>query len=151
MKLRFYLNETEVTWEVDPGEYLSQALRRNGILSIRVGCDETACGSCTVLVENKPVLSCGVLAMKVEGKHVTTVEGIQEEARRLADFVADEGGDQCSFCGVGLALTVHALKLEYKNPTEKQIEDYLVGNLCRCSGYQSHLIAVKKFLEAEEK
>ena len=61
MKLRFYLNETEVTWEVDPGEYLSQALRRNGILSIRVGCDETACGSCTVLVDNKPVLSCGYL------------------------------------------------------------------------------------------
>ena len=151
MKLKFYLNNTEVTWDVEPNEYLSQALRRNGILSVRIGCDETVCGSCTVLVEDKPVLSCGVLALKVEGKHVTTVEGIQEEASRLADFVADEGGDQCSFCGVGLALTVHALRKEYKKPTDEQIIDYLKGNLCRCSGYQSHFLAVKKFLEAEGK
>lgn len=151
MELKFNLNGTDVIWDVQPNEYLSQALRRNGILSIRIGCDEAACGSCTVLVDDKPVLSCGVLAMKVEGKRVTTVEGIQEEASRLADFVADEGGDQCSFCGVGLAMIVHALKKEYKHPTDKQIEDYLVGNLCRCSGYQSHLIAVKKFLEVEEK
>ena len=149
MKLKFYLNGTEVCYDVKPGEYLSNVLRRNGILSIRIGCDETACGSCTVLIEDKPVLSCGVLAMKAEGKHVTTVEGIQEEAKRLADFVADEGGDQCSFCGVGLALTVHALRKEYKNPTDEQIRDYLVGNLCRCSGYQSHFLAVKKYLEAE--
>ena len=151
MKLKFYLNNTEVTWDVEPNEYLSQTLRRNGILSVRIGCDETVCGSCTVLVEDKPVLSCGVLALKVEGKHVTTVEGIQEEASRLADFVADEGGDQCSFCGVGLALTVHALRKEIKNPTDEQIIDYLKGSLCRCSGYQSHFLAVKKFLEAEGK
>ena len=151
MKLKFYLNNTEVTWDVEPNEYLSQALRRNGILSVRIGCDETVCGSCTVLVDDKPVLSCGVLTLKVKGKHVTTVEGIQEEASRLADFVADEGGDQCSFCGVGLALTVHALRKEIKNPTDEQIIDYLKGSLCRCSGYQSHFLAVKKFLEAEGK
>ena len=119
MKLEFYLNNTKVVWDVEPDEYLSHALRRNGILSIRIGCDETVCGSCTVLIDEKPFLSCGVLAMKVEGKHVTTVEGIQEEASKLADFVADEGGDQCSFCATGLALTVHALKLEYKKTKKK--------------------------------
>lgn len=146
MKLRFYLNNTEVLWDVEPDEYLAHALRRNGVLSIRVGCDETICGSCTVLVDDKPFLSCGLLAMKVEGKHVTTVEGIQEEANRLADFFGDEGADQCSFCGVGFALIVHALRKEYKNPTDEQIKDYIVGNLCRCTGYQSQFKAIKAYL-----
>lgn len=146
MKLRFYLNGTEVEYDIQPDEYLSQALRRNGVLSIRIGCDEAVCGSCTVLVDDKPVLSCGLLAAKVEGKHVTTVEGIQEEANRIADFFADEGADQCFFCGVGFALIVHALKKEYKNPTDEQIKDYIVGNLCRCSGYHSHLKAIKAYL-----
>ena len=65
MKLRFYLNNTEVEYDIQPDEYLSQALRRNGVLSVRIGCDETVCGSCTVLVDDKPVLSCGLLAAKV--------------------------------------------------------------------------------------
>ena len=146
MKLKFYLNDTQVEWDIEPDEYLAQALRRNGILSIRIGCNETACGSCTVLIDEKPVLSCGVLAAKVEGKHVTTVEGIQEEANKLADYFGDEGADQCSFCAVGFALIVHALKREYKNPTEEQIKEYIVGNLCRCTGYQSQLKAIKKYL-----
>lgn len=146
MKLKFYLNDTEVVWDVEPDEYLANALRRNGVLSIRIGCDETVCGSCTVLIDDKPFLSCGVLAMKVEGKHVTTVEGIQEEANKLADYFGDEGADQCSFCGVGFALIVHALRKEYKNPTDEQIRDYIVGNLCRCTGYQSQLKAIKAYL-----
>ena len=138
MKLEFYLNNVKVVWDVEPDEYLSHALRRHGILSIRIGCE-------------KPFLSCGVLAMKVEGKHVTTVEGIQEEANRLADFFADEGADQCSFCGVGFALIVHALKHEYKNPTDEQIRDFIVGNMCRCTGYQSQFKAIKAYLAAEGK
>lgn len=151
MELKFYLNNTQVVWDVEPDEYLSHALRRHGILSIRIGCDETVCGSCTVLIDEKPFLSCGVLAMKVEGKHVTTVEGIQDEANRLADFFADEGADQCSFCGVGFALIVHALKHEYKNPTDEQIRDFIVGNMCRCTGYQSQFKAIKAYLAAEGK
>ena len=149
MELKFYLNNTLVTWDVEPDEYLSHALRRNGVLSIRVGCDETVCGSCTVLVDEKPVLSCGVLAMKVEGKHVTTVEGIQEEANRLADFFGDEGADQCGYCAPGHAMIIHALKEEYKDkmPSDEEIKSYLIGNLCRCSGYQSQLIAVKNYLK----
>ena len=147
MKLKFYLNDTEVIWDVEPDEYLSNALRRNGILSVRIGCDETVCGSCTVLIDDKPFLSCGVLAMKVEGKHVTTVEGIQEEARRLADYFSDQGADQCSFCSVGFALVIHALRKEYKDPTEEEIKDYIVGNLCRCTGYQSQFKAIKAYLK----
>lgn len=146
MKLKFYLNDTEVEYNIDPDEYLAHALRRNGVLSIRMGCDQSSCGACTVLVDGKPVLSCGLLAAKVEGKHVTTVEGIQEEASRLADYFADQGADQCSFCNVGFALLVHALKQEYKNPTDEQIKNFIVGNLCRCTGYQSQFKAIKAYL-----
>ena len=146
MKLKFILNGTEVVWDVEPDEYLAQTLRRHGVLSIHIGCNESACGSCTVLVDDKPVLSCSLLAMKVEGKQVTTVEAIQEEASRISDFFSDEGADQCSFCGSGFALIIHALKKEYKNPTDEQIRDFIVGNLCRCSGYQSQFIAIKKYL-----
>ena len=146
MKLRFYLNNTEVEYEIRPDEYLAHALRRNGVLSIRIGCNEDICGSCTVLVDEKPVHSCGLLAARVEGKHVTTVEGIQEEANRLSDFFADQGADQCSFCSVGFALIVHALKHEYKNPTDEEIKNYIVGNLCRCTGYQSQFKAIKAYL-----
>ena len=147
MKLKFYLNNTEVEYDVLPDEYLAHALRRNGILSMRIGCNETSCGSCTVLIDDKPFLSCGVLAMKVEGKHVTTVEGIQEEASKLADHFGEEGADQCGFCSVGVALIVHALRKEYKNPADEQIKDYLVGNICRCTGYQSQFKAIKAYLE----
>ena len=146
MKLKFYLNGTEVVWDVEPDEYLAHALRRYGVLSIHIGCDQTSCGACTVLIDEKPVLSCGVLAVKAEGKHVITVEGIQEEARRLADFYGDEGADQCSYCAPGFALIVHALKHEYKNPTDEQIRDFIVGNMCRCTGYQSQFKAIKAYL-----
>ena len=146
MKIKFNLNGTDVEYDVRPDEYLAEALRAHGILSIKVGCNETACGSCTVLVDDKPVLSCSMLAAKVDGRRVLTVEGIQEEANRLSDFFSDEGADQCGFCTVGFAMIVHALKLEYKDPTEEQIKDYIVGNLCRCTGYQSQLKAIKAFL-----
>ena len=150
MRVNFNLNGTDVSFEVRPDQYLSEALRENGILSIKVGCNGSACGTCTVLVDMKPVLSCSLLAAKVEGKKVLTVEGIQEEAKKVADHFADEGADQCSYCGAGFAMILYALKHEYKNPSEEQIKDYIVGNLCRCSGYQSQLKAIKAYL-AEEK
>ena len=147
MKLKFYLNDVQVEYDILPDEYLGDVLRRNGVLSIHIGCNETACGACTVLVDEKPVLSCGVLAAKVEGKHVTTVEGIQDEAKEIAKHFGDQGADQCSYCGVGFALIIHALKKEYKNPTDEQIKDFIVGNLCRCTGYQSQLKAIKAYLK----
>lgn len=147
MEVKFYLNETEVIYNVSPDEYLAQSLRNNGILSVRVGCNESACGSCTVLIDNKPSLSCSILTAQVEGKHVTTVEGIQKEANVIADFFSDEGADQCGFCLPGFALTLHAFCLEYMNPSDEVIDNYFVGNLCRCSGYAAHARAIKKYLK----
>ncbi len=149
MLVKFYLNDVEVSYDVRPDEYLAETLRKSGLKSIKVGCNETSCGSCTLLIENKPVMSCSVLTASVEGKHVTTVEGIQEEAKKIAHYFAEEGADQCGFCNVGYALVVYALKREIKNPSDDEIKDYIVGNLCRCSGLQSQLKAIKAYLKEE--
>lgn len=149
MLVKFYLNDTLVSYDVRPDEYLSETLRSHGIKSVKVGCNESTCGSCTLLVEGKPVMSCSVLTASIENKHVTTVEGIQEEAAKIAHHFAEEGADQCGFCNVGYALVVYSLKKTIKNPTDEQILDYIVGNLCRCSGLQSQLNAIKAYLKEE--
>lgn len=149
MQVSFYLNDVKVTYDVKPHEYLASTLRKHGVKSIKIGCDETTCGSCTLLLEGKPVMSCGVLTASIEGKRVTTVEGIQEEAAKIAYHFAEEGADQCGFCNVGYALVIYALKRELKNPTDDEIQDYIVGNLCRCSGLQSQVNAIKAYLKEE--
>ena len=149
MLVKFYLNDTLVSYDVRPDEYLSETLRSHGIKSVKVGCNESTCGSCTLLVEGKPVMSCSVLTASIENKHVTTIEGIQEEAAKIAHHFAEEGADQCGFCNVGYALVVYALKKNIKNPTDEQINDYIVGNLCRCSGLHSQLKAIKAYLKEE--
>lgn len=149
MKVTFYLNGVQVSYDVRPDEYLASTLREHGVKSVKIGCNETTCGSCTLLIDNKPVMSCGVLTASIEGKHITTVEGIQEEAAKIAYHFAEEGADQCGFCNVGFALVIYALKRELKNPTDDEIKDYVVGNLCRCSGLHSQLNAIKAYLKEE--
>ena len=151
MEVRFVLNRTEVVLNVRPDEYLAETLRNQGVLSVHIGCNESNCGTCTVLINGKPSMSCSVLTAQVYGKTVTTVEDIQEEANKIADYFSDEGADQCGFCLVGFALVVHALALEYPNPTDEEIKNYLVGNLCRCSGYHAQIEAVKKYLAEVKK
>ena len=149
MLVTFYLNEVQVTYDVKPGEYLAYTLRQHGVKSVKAGCNESSCGSCTLLVEGKPMMSCSLLTASIEGKHITTVEGIQEEAAKISKCFSNEGADQCGFCNVGLALTIYALKREYKNPTDEEINNYIVGNLCRCTGLQSQLKAIKAYLKEE--
>lgn len=149
MLVKFYLNDALVSYDVRPDEYLAETLRSHGVKSVKVGCNESTCGSCTLLIEGKPMMSCSVLTASIEDKHVTTVEGIQEEAAKISYHFAEEGADQCGFCNAGYALVVYALKKNIKNPTDEQINDYIVGNLCRCSGLHSQLKAIKAYLKEE--
>ena len=146
MEVKFNLNGLDVIWSVQPGEFLLDSLRAHNIKSVKKGCDGSACGVCTVLVDDKPVLSCSLLTAKVEGHNVTTVEAIQNEAAALSECFSREGADQCGYCNAAIALMVHALKKENPNPTEQEIRDYMVGNLCRCTGYQSQQKAIKAYL-----
>ena len=146
MLVKFNLNGLDVEYVIKPGEYLLDTLRAHGIKSVKKGCDSSACGVCTVLVDDKPVLSCSMLTAKVEGHRVTTVEAIQEEAAALSECFAKEGSDQCGYCNAAFALMVHALKKENPHPSDEQIRDYMVGNLCRCTGYNGQQKAIKAFL-----
>jgi aerobic carbon-monoxide dehydrogenase small subunit len=131
-----------------PGDMLADVLRAAGHVEVKKGCDTGNCGACTVLVDGTPILSCAFLAARAEGRQVTTVLGVEKEAREFAAFLGAEGADQCGFCAPGFALTVIALKREIPNPTDDQIREYLKGNLCRCTGYESQHRAIRQFLEA---
>ena len=148
MKIAVILNGLAMSLEIEPHEFLLDVLRRNGCLSVKRGCDTSSCGVCTVLLDGSPVLSCSLFAAKTDGHSITTVEGMQREVAEFAEFLTDEGADQCGYCNPGFALTVLAMKRELRQPTEEEIGRYLAGNLCRCSGYLGQLRAIVKYLKA---
>ena len=147
MKIELWINDKKFTDDIDPGMVLLDYLREKGFTSVRRGCDTSNCGLCTVHLEGKPVLSCSTMAVRANGLYVTTLEGMQEEASEFGVFLAEEGADQCGFCSPGFVMTVLAMKRELNNPTEEEIKSYLVGNLCRCTGYMGHLRALKKYMQ----
>lgn len=151
MEIRFRLNGKQVQAEVRPDTVLLDLVRELGCYSVKRGCETANCGLCTVWLDGKPVLSCSTLALRADGRHVTTLEGLQKEAEEFGMFLASEGGEQCGFCSPGFIMNVLAMERELKDPTEEEIKEYLAGNLCRCSGYMSQLRAVKKYLDAKQK
>jgi carbon-monoxide dehydrogenase small subunit len=150
MKVNLKVNNADRFIEIDAGEMLYETLRKAGFLSVKKSCDTGACGVCTVLLDGKPVPSCSYLTMKADGHSITTVEGVQEEAEKLGRIMNEGGAVQCGFCTPGFILTVISMKEYLKNPTDDDIKHYLVGNLCRCSGYQAQMRAVKKYLGVSE-
>lgn len=149
MKINLLINGKKEHVEVSPSDYLSETLRDIGLTSVRRGCETTSCGTCTILVDGKPVPSCSYLSVRAEGKEITTVEGIQEEVEKMSVEFGKTGAFQCGFCNSGMALATYSLKKEIENPTDEQIRDYLAGNLCRCSGYESQNEAIRNYLEVK--
>lgn len=147
MRLKFWLNNRLTEDEISPDLPLLDYLRSKGCYSVKRGCETANCGLCTVLAEGKPVLSCSLLAIRVQNLHVTTMEGIEEEAKEFGAFLADQGSEQCGYCSPGFIMNVLSMVKELKEPTEQEIKEYLSGNLCRCTGYMGQLRAVRKFLE----
>ncbi|HDX7165960.1 TPA: 2Fe-2S iron-sulfur cluster binding domain-containing protein [Clostridioides difficile] len=145
MIIKCTINNKEKELSIRPDDFLADTLRENGYVSVKKGCDTGSCGLCTVMVNDKAVLSCNYLTARVEGQHITTLEGVLDEAKKFGDFLADEGADQCGFCAPGFIMMVLAMKRELQNPTEEVI-DYVNGNLCRCTGYKGQLRAIHKYL-----
>ena len=150
MRLSFRLNGKQVETDVRPDTLLLDLVRALGCYSVKRGCETANCGLCTVWLDGKPVLSCSTLAIRADGRHVTTLEGLQKEAEEFGMFLAREGGEQCGFCNPGFIMNVLAMEKELKDPDEEDIKEYLSGNLCRCSGYMSQLRAVKKYLDMKQ-
>lgn len=147
MELKFILNNKKVVTSIDADSLLIDVVRDLGCLSVKRGCDTSNCGLCTVFVNDKPVLSCSMLAARVEGQKVTTLEGLQEEAEDFGRFIADRGAEQCGFCNPGFIMNAIAMFRENPEPTTEEILAYLSGNLCRCSGYEGQLRGIQDYLE----
>ncbi len=150
MEIKFWLNGKRTQVQAEPDALLLDTLRELGCYSVKRGCETANCGLCTVLMEDKPVLSCSMLTARAEGKHVVTLEGMQEEAKEFGDFLAGEGAEQCGFCNPGFIMNVFAMLKELENPSEAEINEYLAGNLCRCSGFMGQTRSILKFLEAKK-
>ena len=147
MKISFWLNGVYRQEDVEPGSLLLDFLREHGCYSVKRGCETANCGLCTVLMDETPVLSCSMLTVRADGKKIVTLEGMQREAQEFGAFLANEGADQCGFCNPGFIMNVFAMLKELKDPTEKEIKEYLAGNLCRCSGFVSQTRSILKFLK----
>ena len=150
MTITVTLNGQKRTSEVAPDLTLYAYLRREGCFSVKCGCETSNCGLCTVHLDGKPVLSCSVLAVRADGHQVTTLESLRPQAEELGGYLADEGAEQCGFCSPGFLMNVLAMEQELADPTEEEIQRYLAGNLCRCSGYQGQLRAVRRYLAARK-
>ena len=126
--------------DVEARMLLVQLLRdKLGLTGTHVGCDTSQCGACTVHVDGVSVKSCSILAVQCEGSKVTTIEGVDDNGRLhpMQEAFRENHGLQCGFCTPGMVMAALDLVREHPTPTRQEIRDYLEGNLCRCTGYQS--------------
>ncbi|WP_286154536.1 (2Fe-2S)-binding protein [Thomasclavelia cocleata] len=150
MEIKINLNGKDICRNIEPDMLLIDFVRSLGCVSVKRGCDTSNCGLCTVFVDEQPVLSCSVLAVRANGHKVVTLEGLQEEASEFAAFIADQGAEQCGFCNPGFMMNTIALLKENPHPSDEEILAYLAGNLCRCSGYEGQLRGIKAYLSFQE-
>ena len=132
--------------EVEPRMLLAHFLRETlGLTGTHIGCDTTSCGACTVLLDGTPVKSCTVFAIQTNGREVRTVEGLEtsEGLHPMQTAFHEEHGLQCGFCTPGMMLAAIALLEENPDPSEEEVRWALSGNVCRCTGYQNIVTAVR--------
>ena len=146
MEINIRVNGRAVREQIEPDLLLIDFLRAHGCLSVKRGCETSNCGLCTVFLDDKPILSCSMLAARADGHSVTTLEGLQKEASDFVGFIADQGADQCGFCNPGFVMNTIALLRENPDPTDDDIRAFLAGNLCRCSGYEGQLRGIRNYL-----
>ena len=140
-KISLIVNGNPITANVDPRTLLVQFLRENlRLTGTHVGCDTSQCGACVVHLDGKAVKSCTTLAVMADGHEVRTIEGLAADGAPLhpmQEAFREHHGLQCGFCTPGMVMSALDLVKNNRNPSEKEVREYLEGNLCRCTGYHN--------------
>jgi aerobic-type carbon monoxide dehydrogenase small subunit (CoxS/CutS family) len=153
IEIEFSINGKKRSLSVKPNDLLINMIRNDLFLTgSKYGCGIGECGACTVLLNGEPVLSCLTLAATVDGKEITTIEGLakENELHPMQKAFLKNGAVQCGFCTPGMILTATALLRENPNATEDEIRDYMRGNLCRCTGYVQIVKAIEECAHGEK-
>ncbi|MCS6844377.1 MAG: (2Fe-2S)-binding protein [Caldilineales bacterium] len=146
-EISFTVNGERYDITVQSHHTLLQVLREQLVLTgTKNGCSEGECGACTVLMDGEPVNSCLVLGVEADGHEIITVEGLATDGHLapIQRTMVELGGTQCGFCTPGILIAAHALLQRNPNPSEQEIREGLVGNLCRCTGYMRIIAAVRE-------
>jgi carbon-monoxide dehydrogenase small subunit len=149
--LRIRVNGEDFEVFIEPWKSLADLLRDElNLTGVKIGCNEGQCGSCTVLIDGKPVKSCLVLAPKVNGKEILTIEGLTKDGglHPLQEAFIKHFAVQCGFCTPGFILAAKGLLDENPDPTEEEVRKWLAGNLCRCTGYVKIIEAILAVAES---
>ena len=153
VEIAFTINGKKRSLSIKPNDLLINIIRNDLYLTgSKYGCGIGECGACTVLLNGEPVLSCLTLAATVDGKEITTIEGLakENELHPMQKAFLRNGAVQCGFCTPGMILTATALLRENPNATEDEIRDYMRGNLCRCTGYVQIVKAIEECAHGEK-
>jgi len=147
IRIRFKVNSEEKVLSTESTRTLLSILREDlGLKGTKEGCGKGECGACTVIMDGKPVVSCLVLACQLEGREITTIEGLSkdDELDPIQEAFIEEGAVQCGFCTPGMVLSAKALLMRNQSPSEEEIKEAISGNLCRCTGYSKIIKAIGK-------
>jgi carbon-monoxide dehydrogenase small subunit len=151
--LTMTVNGERVSRTVEARRTLADFLRDDlALTGTHLGCEHGVCGACTVLLDGDAVRSCLMFAVQADGAEVTTIEGLSERNGGLTPIQSafqEEHGLQCGYCTPGFVVSVHAFLAENKQPSDEEIREALSGNLCRCTGYQGIIAAVKRAASME--
>jgi len=145
-QIHLTVNENEEVLSIPHHLSLLRMLRENlALTGTKNGCEAGECGACTVLLDGEPVNSCLVLAVECDGRRVETIEGLSEKPamQRLQQEFIDKNAIQCGFCTPGMLISAYALLNRNPHPSDNDIREALLGNLCRCTGYERIIMAVK--------
>ena len=147
VKISLKINGKKISKEIQDNTLLSDFLRNNlSLTGTHVGCDTSQCGACVVHADGKSIKSCTALAADLDGSKITTIEGLTTNGKMhpMQEAFKKNHGLQCGFCTPGMVMSAIDLLQKNKNPNEKEIRDWLEGNICRCTGYQNIVAAVKE-------
>lgn len=150
MQLNFLVNQNPVSLEIKQDEMLVDVLReRLGLTGTKISCREGECGACTIWIDDLPVNSCLMPAARVQGRRVTTIEGLGsiELPHAVQERIARFGGSQCGYCTPGFVMSAAALLRDHPQASRQEIIEGLSGNLCRCTGYSRIIAAVELLVD----